>query len=94
MTMSCHSWSKSNFHSCQSPVVVQQYIYVVSLEYFPRNLTKHIFFHLLFFQKSTSVVADGLEEKLKKLEQTRDYLTASAGADNVDISNRSAVNIG
>ena len=47
-----------------------------------------------FFQKSTSVVADGLEEKLKKLEQTRDYLTTSAGTDNVDISNRSAVNIG
>merc|ERR1712226_958282 len=45
-------------------------------------------------QKSTSVVADGLEEKLKKLEQTRDYLTTSAGTDNVDISNRSAVNIG
>ena len=61
-----------------------------------KNLIETHFFHflILFFQKSTSVVADGLEEKLKKLEQTRDYLTTSAGTDNVDISNRSAVNIG
>ncbi len=55
-------------------------------------------FWLLFFQRAASALAapGTLEEKLAALEKQKDYQSGfnNLAADNVDLPNKSAINIG